>query len=71
MRMHPLAAITLSAATVVAQTRTPIDVSRLGPQVGEPVPEFALRDQRGVTRSLQSILGERGAMLVFIRSADW
>jgi hypothetical protein len=51
--------------------RDRIDVSKLGPQVGERVPDFGLIDQTGRTRNLQSILGSRGAMLVFIRSADW
>ena len=51
--------------------RTPIDVSKLGPQVGQRVPDFALQDQTGATRTLQSFMGPKGAMLVFIRSADW
>jgi hypothetical protein len=51
--------------------RTKIDVSKLGPQVGERVPDFALEDQTGQTQTLQSIMGPKGAMLVFIRSADW
>jgi len=51
--------------------RTRIDVSRLGPQVGERVPDFSLRDQAGKMRTLESIMGPRGAMLVFVRSADW
>jgi hypothetical protein len=51
--------------------RAKIDVSKLGPQVGERVPDFRLRDQHGDTQTLQSIMGPRGAMLVFIRSADW
>jgi peroxiredoxin len=46
-------------------------VSTLGPQVGESVPDFSLPDQTGRTRTLQSIMGPKGAMLVFIRSADW
>jgi hypothetical protein len=71
MRMPHIAAIVLAVATAAAQPRTPIDVSRLGPQVGERVPDFALRDQAGTTRSLASVMGERGAMIVFIRSADW
>ena len=71
MRMHVAAAIVLSGAIVAAQLRTPLDVSRLGPQVGEPVPDFTFLNQRGATRSLQSVMGDRGAMLVFIRSADW
>ena len=54
-----------------AQERTRIDVSKLGPQVGSRVPEFKLSDQNGTSRTLQSIMGRRGAMLVFIRSADW
>jgi hypothetical protein len=52
-------------------TRTKIDVSKLGPQVGERVPDFVLKDQAGQTQTLQSIMGPKGAMLVFIRSADW
>ena len=52
-------------------SRTKIDVSTLGQQVGERVPDFSLPDQTGRTRTLQSIMGPKGAMLVFIRSADW
>lgn len=55
----------------MAQERQRIDVSKLGPQVGERVPDFALVDQTGRTRNLQSLMGSRGAMLVFVRSADW
>ena len=53
------------------QSRTSIDVSKLGPQVGERVPDFSLKDQTGKTWTLQSIMGSKGAMLVFQRSADW
>lgn len=62
---------TMVAVPVHAQTRTQIDVSKLGPQVGERVPDFTLVDQSGRQRTLQSIMGPRGAMLVFVRSADW
>jgi hypothetical protein len=55
----------------IAQERSRIDVSKLGPQVGERVPDFRLIDQFGKMRDLRSIVGGRGAMLVFIRSADW
>ena len=48
-----------------------VDVSKLGPQVGERVPDFSLRDQAGRVRDLQSVMGPRGAMVVFLRSADW
>jgi hypothetical protein len=53
------------------QARTPIDVASLGPQVGERVPAFSLPDQNGQVRTLESILGPNGAMLLFHRSADW
>ena len=52
-------------------THTPIDITKLGPQVGQLVPDFSLKDQNGKTWTRQSILGPRGAMLVFFRSADW
>ena len=48
-----------------------VDVAKLGPQVGERVPDFSLQDQSGKTWTLQSIMGPRGAMLVFYRLADW
>ena len=51
--------------------RQPIDVAKLGPQVSERVPDFSLKDQNGKTWTLQSIMGPKGAMLVFYRSADW
>jgi hypothetical protein len=53
------------------QPRQKIDVSKLGPQVGERVPDFSLKDQTGKTWTLPSIMGPKGAMLVFLRSADW
>jgi len=51
--------------------RTRVDVSELGPQVGEQVPDFSLPDQNGQVRTLESVLGPRGALLLFHRSADW
>jgi hypothetical protein len=51
--------------------RTRIDVSKPGPQVGQRVPDFALEDQNGKVWTRQSIMGRKGAMLVFVRSADW
>ncbi len=53
------------------QSRTPIEVALLGPQVGEHVPSFSLPDQNGRVRTLQSIMGRNGAMLLFYRSASW
>lgn len=47
------------------------DLRALGPQVGQNVPDFTLTDQRGATRTLASLMGPKGLMLVFSRSADW
>ena len=48
-----------------------VDVETLGPKVGATVPDFTLQDQTGQARSLSSLLGPKGAVLVFFRSADW
>ena len=60
-----------SRTQVNMQSRTPIDVASLGPQGGEEVPAFSLPDQNGNLRTLESISGQKGAMLLFHRSADW
>jgi hypothetical protein len=48
-----------------------VDVERVGPQVGASLPDFSLRDQHGEAHSLKSLLGPKGAVIVFFRSADW
>jgi peroxiredoxin len=48
-----------------------IDVSRLGPQAGQAVPDFRLQDAQGKVWTRDSIMGPKGAMLVFSRSVDW
>jgi peroxiredoxin len=53
------------------QSPTRIDVTRLGPQVGQPVPDFRLQDGQGKVWTRDSIMGPKGAMLVFSRSLDW
>jgi len=74
MKMLAVLWSVVSAAGLLAYgpwERSPIDVSRLGPQVGERAPDFTLKDQNGTTWTLQSVMGPKGAMLVFYRSADW
>ncbi len=71
-----VAALAMTAsdpAAVSAQPPRPaeVDVQTVGPQVGDRVPDFSLPDQAGRTRTLASIMGPKGAMLVFNRSADW
>lgn len=56
------------------QPNTPsavFDVETVGPKVGEPLPQFSLQDQSGRNQSLKSLLGPKGAVIVFFRSADW
>jgi len=42
-----------------------------GPDPGQRIPEFALRDQSGAIRTLHDLAGPNGLFLVFHRSADW
>ena len=42
-----------------------------GPPLGSKMPGFELRDQDGKPHSLASLLGPKGAVIVFFRSADW
>jgi len=75
LRASPLIAVLFSLFAGAPQSnpaaRTRIDVSKLGPQVGERALDFDLKDQDGKSWTLQSIAGPKGAMLVFFRSADW
>ena len=63
--------LTWMACAPSTPERTRVDVAALGPQVGEQVPDFSLPDQNGEIRTRQSIMGPNGAMLVFMRSANW
>ena len=44
---------------------------KTGPDIGRQVPAFSAKDQEGRNQTLKSIMGPKGAMLVFFRSADW
>jgi cytochrome oxidase Cu insertion factor (SCO1/SenC/PrrC family) len=58
--------------SAAAQAPAPaVDVERIGPQVGQKVPDFDLPDQNGRRWTLKSLMGREGLMLVFFRSADW
>ena len=64
--------IMCAAATASGQSAPPkIDVTRLGPQVGERIADFRLHDQNGKGWTRDSLMGPQGLMLVFSRSADW
>ena len=69
--MHFIALLLLLAGAAAAQQPPAVNLDAIGPTVGEVVPDFELRDQDGTPRRLSSLLGPKGAMLVFYRSADW
>lgn len=61
----------VSGQTALVTSGARLIVDALGPKVGERIPAFALKDQNGVEWTRESIMGPKGAMLVFFRSADW
>ncbi len=63
--------LTVASGSTFAQDREPIDVDVLGPQVGDIVPDFELRDQHGQLQTLESVRGPNGSLILFYRSADW
>ena len=67
------AIVTALAAMFVAPvgSQTPVDPTKLGPQVGEKTQPFALPDQTGAVRQSSGLAGPNGTMLVFFRSSDW
>lgn len=69
MRVTLLIALLAGAAGTAQQPA--VDTARIGPQVGATVPPVAGVDQTGTPRTLSSVSGPKGAMLVFFRSADW
>jgi len=61
----------VTAGVITLAAAPQVDVTRIGPQVGEELPAFTLTDQRGTPTTLPSVMGPKGAMVVFFRSADW
>jgi cytochrome oxidase Cu insertion factor (SCO1/SenC/PrrC family) len=62
---------TLSVTALAARQAQTVDVTTLGPQVGQTAITFQLPDQNGQARTLASVAGPKGTMLVFFRSSDW
>jgi cytochrome oxidase Cu insertion factor (SCO1/SenC/PrrC family) len=64
-----LASVILAASQAAAPERpNPMD---LGPSIGQHLIAFEAKDQNGARRSLDSLRGPNGLVLVFFRSADW
>ena len=59
------------AVTVLFCTLGPLVARDYGPAIGAKMPDFELQDQDGKAHSLQSLLGPKGAVILFYRSADW
>lgn len=63
--------LVLTMTGLSGQAPPTVDTSKIGPQVGATVPAFSGTDQFGKPHTLASVMGPKGAMLVFFRSADW
>ena len=51
--------------------QTPTSLKEVGPKVGQEIPAFKAMDQFGRQQSLASLIGPKGLVLLFVRSADW
>jgi hypothetical protein len=73
----PLAAAALALSLIQgpqpapAQSARTVDVTKIGPQAGESLPDFSLKDHTGQQRTLDSLMGTKGLVLVFSRSVVW
>jgi hypothetical protein len=47
------------------------EAATTGIAIGQTAPAFELKDQSGRTHTLKSLMGRKGVLLVFTRSADW
>jgi len=68
LRTHLVPALIFFSTCAVASAQQAI---KTGPEVGSTLPSFEAPDQNGRAQNLQSVLGPKGALLVFYRSADW
>ena len=61
-----IAAVALSVATAASAQN-----HNFGPAVGVTVPAISAPDETGATRTLASLAGENGTVLLITRAADW
>jgi hypothetical protein len=69
--MFKTKAIAIWLGGILMAGYVPAQGIKTGPEVGAQIPAFSAQDQDGRPETLQSIVGPKGAMLVFFRSADW
>jgi hypothetical protein len=60
-----------SCFPLCGQVLGPHDAIQIGPTAGTTAAEFSLLDQFGHRRTMESLMGPQGLVLVFFRSADW
>ena len=64
--------ITLGASPSSSQgAPAPVPIEQRGPPLGSVAPPIRLRDQRDRERTLETLVGKDGLVLLFVRSADW
>lgn len=63
--------VVVAVAALGLVLRAQPNIASLGPRVGQQAIDFSLSDQNGRLRTLKSLAGPKGTMLVFFRSADW
>ncbi len=58
---------------ILAMLASPLNAAAVatGPAVGARALPFETVDQNGQSHTLKSLLGPKGAIIVFYRSADW
>ncbi|MDT8322428.1 MAG: peroxiredoxin family protein, partial [Xanthomonadales bacterium] len=64
--------ITVVAATLAIMLSHNALAELPGPQVGQHFPhDLSAPDQRGEQQNLDTLMGEKGIVVLFVRSADW
>lgn len=67
--MRVLAGLALAAALIA--TPAAAQSHSFGPAVGATLPAISAPDETGATRSLSSLAGQNGTVLLVTRAADW
>ena len=60
--------IALAALVIIGPSTA---AGKTGPDVGEKIPTFEVRDIDGNVRDFENLKGPNGLVLLFVRSADW
>ena len=68
------ALLILAGVLTIAPPTTPLSqpaIAERGLAKGAVAPPIAMPDQFGRRQTLESLAGEKGLVLLFVRSADW